>query len=293
MSRPKSCGSIGSRRRLSGALPVALAAACCLAAAAGGTAALGAEGPEWVEPMKKVHARFDGKRGTFAQFGDSITISMAFWAALQWEKKNMPPEMERAFKLVDEHMEREGWNGKGPEKGNNGQMTIRWAHENIDKWLRNLDPEVAVMMFGTNDVGRVPLDEYEQKTRDVVGKCLDNGTVLILTTIPPKHGRPELAAQYAEVARKIARDMKVPLIDYHAEVLKRRPDDWDGAAEKFSQYKGYDVPTLISRDGVHPSNPKQWTSDFSPEGLRNNGFALRNYLTLMKYAEVIERVLGP
>ena len=265
-------------------------------------AALAATGPlaapataadlDWVEPMKKVHARFDGRPGSFAQFGDSITVSRAFWTGLQWEKKNMPPAMERAYERVAGHMLREGWDGKGPEQGNEGRMTIRWARENIDRWLERLNPEAAVMMFGTNDIGSVPLDEYEQKTREVVKKCLDNGTVLILTTIPPRSGRAEQAAEYAEVVRRIARDMKVPLIDYHAEILNRRPDDWDGAAEKFAAYQGYDVPTLIARDGVHPSNPKQYVGDFSPEALRSNGFTLRSYLTLMKYAEVIECVLG-
>ena len=46
--------------------------------------------PHWLEPMKKVHARFTGTPGTFAQFGDSITVSMAFWAPLRGEPKNMP-----------------------------------------------------------------------------------------------------------------------------------------------------------------------------------------------------------
>jgi lysophospholipase L1-like esterase len=271
---------------------IAVLAAASVFAVFAVQAARAAEAPEWVEPMRKVHARFDGREGSFAQFGDSITVSMAFWAALQWEKKNVPPEVQKAFETVSAHMLREGWGGKGPEQGNQGRMTIRWAHENIDGWLKRLNPEAAVMMFGTNDIGSVPLDEYEQKTREVVKKCLDNGTVLILTTIPPRHGRAEQAAQYAEAVRRIARDMKVPLIDYHAEILKRRPDDWDGAAEKFQAYQGYDVPTLIARDGVHPSNPKQYVSDFSPEGLRSNGFTLRNYLTLLRYAEVIERVLG-
>ena len=79
------------------------------------------------------------------------------------------------------------------------------------------------MMFGTNDVGALELAEYEAKTREVVQRCLDNGTILILSTIPPKHGQAEKAAVFAAAVRKIARDMKVPLTDYHAEILKRRP----------------------------------------------------------------------
>ena len=146
-------------------------------------------------------------------------------------------------------------------------------------------------MFGTNDLGRAPFEEYTLKTRRVVKKCLDNGTVVILSTIPPRHGHVEQSARFAAAVRKIAKEVRVPLIDYQAEILKRRPHDWDGAADMFRQYTGYDVPTLIARDGVHPSNPKRYRNDYSAEGLRNNGYALRNYLTLMMYAEVITRVL--
>ena len=92
-------------------------------------------------------------------------------------------------------------------------------------------------------------------------------------------------------AREIAADKKVPLLDFYEEVVRRRPTDWDGALDKFSEYSGYDVPTLICRDGVHPSNSKKYVGDYSEEGLRSNGYTLRNYLVLLKYAEVIRKVL--
>jgi len=250
-----------------------------------------AEGREWVGAMREVHARFRGKKGTFAHFGDSITVTMAFWSPLQYSRKNASPDMEKAFALVKGHQREECWGKwKGGEYGNDGGMTIRWASENVDRWLKRLDPEAALIMFGTNDLGALELPEYEAKTREVVGKCLANGTVVILSTIPPRHGAGEKGEKFAEAVRKIAREMKVPLVDFYAEVLKRRPDDWDGAGEKFKEYRDYDVPTLISRDGVHPSYPKKYADDFSEEGLRSSGYTLRSYLVLLKYAEVIREV---
>ena len=213
----------------------------------------------WVPAMKEVHTKFNGERGTLALFGDSITVSRAFWSGLQYTRNNADAEMTRAFELVESYMLEDCWDRRGPEYGNQGRMTIRWAHQNVDKWLKNLNPEVALIMFGTNDLGPLEVKEYATKTRQVVEKCLDNGTIVILSTIPPRHGRAEKAAVFAESVRTIAREMKVPLTDYHAEILKRRPDDWDGATEEFSRYRGYDVPTLISRDGVHPSNPVSYT----------------------------------
>ena len=49
----------------------------------------------WVEAMRQVHARFKGEKGTFAQFGDSITVSRAFWFTMWHEHKNVSPEMAK------------------------------------------------------------------------------------------------------------------------------------------------------------------------------------------------------
>src|SRR5437764_4410155 len=93
------------------------------------------EAPAWVDAMKKVRARFSGTPGTLALFGDSITVSMAFWSPLRGEPKNMSDEMAAALKVVKQHMLPDCWGRRGPKFGNNGSMTIRWADENVDKWL--------------------------------------------------------------------------------------------------------------------------------------------------------------
>jgi hypothetical protein len=207
----------------------------------------------------------------------------------------MSPEMTQALAVVKATMQPDCWRAwKGPEYGNTGSMTIRWAYDNVDKWLKDHNPEAVVIMFGTNDLGQLDLKEYDQKTRDVVERCLKNGTVVILTTIPPRSGALEKAKQFADAVRCIARDEQVPLIDYQAEILKRRPDDWDGALPRFKDAPGdeYQVPTLIARDGVHPSNPRAY-QDYSAEGLRNNGYALRSYLTLLTYADAIRAIVPP
>ncbi len=251
--------------------------------------------PAWVEPMKKVHAKFKGTKGTFAQFGDSITVTMAFWSPLAYGPRNLDPAADKDLALVKAHMNKDCWAGwKGSKFGSDGGMTIRWARENIDKWLKDHNPETALIMFGTNDLNGVPLEEYAKLTREVVQKCLDNGTVVILSTIPPRAGRLELAGKFADAVRVIGKEMNVPVEDYFAEVLKRRPDDWDGSMAKFKDpavKDEYNVPTLVCRDGVHPSAPRQWAGDFSDQALNNHGYNLRSYLTLRAYAGVIRDVL--
>src|SRR3954468_1453635 len=253
-----------------------------------------ADDPIWLAPMKQVHSKFTGKAGTFAQFGDSITVTMAYWAGLRYEHKNLDATGQKALELVNSHILKDCWDKwKGPEFGSNGSMTIRWADENVDRWIKKLNPEVVLIMFGTNDLNQLKIDEYESKTRSVVKRCLDNGTIVILSTIPPRSGKLDQSRQFADVVKKIAADTKVPLVDFLDECLKRRPDDWDGTLAKFNDGNKdvYDVSTLISRGGVHPSNPKKFSGDYSEEGLRSNGFALRNYLTLLAYADVIQKVL--
>ena len=266
-------------------LAIAFATRALLSAAPGSPPV---QSTEWMDNMRRVHARFTGQKGTFAHFGDSITVTMAFWAPLLHERKNAPPEMQQAFATIKDYIRPQSWRDwKGAEYGNEGTQTSRWAHANVDAWLKKLNPEVVLIMFGTNDLHSLEVNEYRDKMRSVIQKCLDNGTVVILSTIPPRHGYDAKAATFVTALRDLAREMKVPLTDYYAAIMERRPDDWDGALEKFKAYGGYDVPTLISRDGVHPSLPKQYENDYSPQALSNNGFSLRNYLALMKYAEVV------
>src|SRR6185503_4484532 len=122
-----------------------------------------------------------------------------YWAPLAGSPKNMSAEMERAHRLVKRHQIPDCWrNWKGPDFGNNGSMTIRWAHENVDAWLKKHNPEAVLIMFGTNDLGQLGLKEYEEKTREVVRRCLDNGSVVILTTIPPRSGQLDKSRQFAD-----------------------------------------------------------------------------------------------
>lgn len=249
--------------------------------------------PAWVKPMKDVHAKFTGKPGTLALFGDSITVSKAFWTPLAYAPKDLPKDIADPLAVVKKHMIEDCWSKwRGAEYGSDGGQTAKWAEDNIDAWLKKLNPECAVIMFGTNDIARSDVKNFDKQMRAVIEKCLKNGTVVILTTIPPRAGAEDKAKAFAEAARTIATDFKLPLIDYHAEILKRRPDDWNGTLPKFKEFAKdvYQVPTLVSTDGVHPSNPSK-LANYSEEALKSNGFQLRSVLTLRAYADVVKLVL--
>ena len=251
-----------------------------------------ADDPASVKPTES--SRWLQKPGTLALFGDSITDTKAFWAPLTFAPKDVPADVAKSLAVVKKHMLDDCWGKwRGGDFGNDGGQTAKWAEDNVEKWLKKLNPECAVILFGTNDLSKSDEKSYDKQMRALVEKCLKNGTVVILTTLPPRAGFEDKAKTYAEVARKIAADFKLPLIDYHAEILKRRPDDWNGALPKFKDFAKdvYQAPTLVSGDGVHPSFPSK-LSDYSADALNSNGYQLRSVLTLHTYADVITRVLA-
>jgi len=107
----------------------------------------------WQATARTVHAKFTGRKGTFAEFGDSISDTMAFWTPLNYAVHNGSPEMTRALETVKAYQLPECWREwKGPEHGNQSGQTSAWAVKNIAGWLKQLNPEVAVVLFGTNDL---------------------------------------------------------------------------------------------------------------------------------------------
>src|ERR1700756_3233407 len=79
--------------------------------------------PDWVGPMRKVHQRFTGKKGTFALFGDSISVSLAFWAGLPSAHKNMDRATRADLEIVQDYQAQDCWRKwRGGAYGNEGGM---------------------------------------------------------------------------------------------------------------------------------------------------------------------------
>lgn len=254
------------------------------------------DGDYWVEPMKLVHRRFKGKAGTMAMYGDSITITGAYLSSYGWSKKiepkNCTPEVKAECDVVAGHADLSLWRKwKGGGYGNDGSKKSDWFLSGISGWQKRMNPEAAVILFGTNDLGSLRPPNYTENMAVCIRRMMQDGTVPMLTTVPPKAGRETWATIHTQELYGLARAMKIPVIDYYAEIMRRRPDDWNGKMEKFKAYKGYNVPTLIARDGTHPSNFGKLVNDWSEEGLNKNGYTLRNYMTVRMYYQVITKVL--
>jgi hypothetical protein len=238
--------------------------------------------PEVLEAMHKVHAGFQGKTGYVAQFGDSITYSMAFWSAIGWddpqqyltEDDGLPkqPATARWRDYV------KGARDKGPEFANYSGWRVGQLLKAMDTVLEREKPEVAIIMIGTNDIsgGRVP-DGYGDQLEQVVRKCMDAHCVPILNTIPPRRGHDKAVDDANQLIRDLAKRRNVPLADFHAECLRLRPDNsWDG--------------TIISKDGVHPSGGK--SNVYTEENMKDCGYALRNWVNFLVLRQLYFHVLN-
>ncbi len=238
--------------------------------------------PEWVKHMRTVHAGFEGEVSYVAQFGDSITYSMAFWSPMGWSDPSkyltgvdgLPhtPSGKRWRDVI------KGVKDKGSKHGNYSGWTSGQVRKAVEKILPKRKPEIAIIMVGSNDIrgGGVP-EDYRENLEAIVEACLTEHCIPILNTLPPFRGKDSAVDDANRIIRAIALEKQVPLADYHAACLEHRPaNSWDG--------------TLISKDGVHPSAGK--THDYSEENLMNSGYALRNWVNFLVYREVYFRVLA-
>ncbi|QEG43321.1 sulfatase-like hydrolase/transferase [Roseimaritima ulvae] len=118
------------------------------------------------------------------------------------------------------------------------------------------DPEVVVLMFGTNDLRvdnqrvHVPVAQFKKNIEAMVDRCEKYGAKVVLCTLLPidaqpfytRHQRPPfedaggldaLVQQYRTATQEVAANREVVLLDLHAQLAKH--------------------PQAISSDGVHPS----------------------------------------
>jgi len=292
------------------------------------TLAAAAFGQSWVGPMRTVRGNYtdtDGPNlGTISRMGDSISVSKAFFAPLQWNINNADPAEQAALDWLRPWMTSDCWTWQddgvyqyhGSTSGTRSNWPLQLAtgypgalagERRIDYWLRNDNPEIAVIMWGTNDLsdGSITPAAYQANILAVVQACKTNGTIPILTTAPPRHNydngsavNQQRAADFHQAALNVAALENCPVIEYRGEILGRRPhnpptDTWDGADPMWSAYSGYETPTSIAGDGVHPSNYSAGKANFSEYGLDVNGFNLRNQMTLLAAHDVYEKVIVP
>jgi uncharacterized protein YraI len=139
---------------------------------------------------------------------------------------------------------------------------------------RILNPSVALIMVGTNDVGYLDAATFRANLERIVNTSIAAGVIPALGTIPDRVGHSERVAEFNAIIRETAAAYEVPLWDYARAMAPL------GAAG-------------LTFDGVHPSSPPNGAdgaADFRADNL-NSGYVLRNLMALL-VLDAIDAQLG-
>ncbi len=145
----------------------------------------------------------------------------------------------------------------------------------LDCEYRIIQPSIAFIMLGTNDVGYRTGDEYTHDMTEIINHSMEMGVIPVLTTIPPQPRVADRVSAFNTILRDLAANNNLPLIDFAAAM-----SDLPGSG--------------LAYDNVHPSWPPgddELAAYFTPENLRY-GYTVRNLLTL-QMLDRIWRVLKP
>jgi hypothetical protein len=101
---------------------------------------------------------------------------------------------------------------------------------------RVIQPSLAFIMFGTNDVGFRTEDEYRHDMSEIIKTSMEMGVIPVLYTLPPQPRVMDRVSAFNTIVRDLASANNLPLIDL-TPVMMDLPDSG------------------LAYDNVHPSWP--------------------------------------
>ncbi len=106
--------------------------------------------------------------------------------------------------------------------GISGHTTVN-ALARIDNDVLAKKPDLVTVMFGLNDMTRVPLEDYRANLKTIIAKCREIGAEVLLCTpnsVTTTEGRPtEKLEEYVAVVREVAEAEATPLADCYADFV--------------------------------------------------------------------------
>lgn len=107
--------------------------------------------------------------------------------------------------------------------------TTRDALARIDRDVLRHKPTLVTVMFGLNDMTRVPLEEYRANLDEIVKRCRGVGAEVLLCTPNNVTTTPERPVErlrtYCDEVRACGRRLDVPVCDVYAALESRRDRD--------------------------------------------------------------------
>lgn len=170
-----------------------------------------------------------------------------------------------------------GWNSETLLDAAYSDKAICYPNESpLECEYRVVQPSVALIMIGSNDVGFIGESVFRNNLSRIVELSITKGVIPILTTIPPRIDRPEVNLRvdnFNDVILDTAIIYNVPVLDYFSAMVR--------------------LPALgLSTDGVHPNVSGQGYRDaanFTGDNL-NYGYVIRN-LTMLTALDAVWRLV--
>jgi hypothetical protein len=142
--------------------------------------------------------------------------------------------------------------------------------------LHLIQPSIALVMFGTNDLESNDQVNYQKKLIRILQEIIVNGVVPVLSTIPPRLDDPAMGARvgpYNNIIQNVAEMLQIPLWNY-----------WLALQDPSMINQGMDG------GGIHPNALNDIEAAvFTSDGLRY-GFNQRNF-TAVEVLEKLRRVV--
>ena len=122
--------------------------------------------------------------------------------------------------------------------------TTAGALKRLDRDVLSHHPDLVTIMFGMNDLVRIPLPTFKENLKNIIRQCRGIGAEVILCTqdsVIETPQRPSAKlAEFTQVIRDTAREESLLVADCYAAyeaVRARNPDDWE----------------LLHSDAIHPN----------------------------------------
>jgi hypothetical protein len=135
---------------------------------------------------------------------------------------------------------------------------------------RVASPSVALIMFGTNDVGLTDAASYDFFLRSLIEQTVDSGVLPLLSTFPTRPEDPGKSLLLNQIVVKVAQDYDIPLINLNR-ALEPLPNHGVNPA-----------------DTIHMSVPPDGRVDRFTDDDLQYGFTMRNLVTLQALAAVLK-----
>jgi uncharacterized protein YraI len=205
-----------------------------------------------------------------AKVGDCSTEHWYFLNPFAWGQYNLGPYTDLQG-VINHFGESLAYNSEASHNGYNVNTVMNPDYANqavcepgespMDCEYRIHNPSVAVIMFGTSDLLVMSAYEFDFYLRDVVRLTIEQNIVPILSTFPSNLGFWNHTVLYNQIVIKIAQDYNIPLINLWV-ALESLPNHG------------------VEDDGFHLDTPPNDNSCFLTADYLDNGYNVRNLVTL-------------